>query len=87
MMVLGHSSVSFRALSRASDLAAAGGGVDHVEAGVGSQQGVHLAVDAAQAVVVDLHGNVQAVILLAQVDEDVGLVLLSLFRGDRPRQP
>ena len=27
----------------------------------------------------DLHGNVQAVILLAQVDEDVGLVLLSLF--------
>ena len=28
-----------------------------------------------------LHGNVQAVILLAQVDQDVGLVLLSLFHG------
>jgi len=66
----------------ACDLAAAGGGVDHVEAGIGSQQGVHLAVDAAQAVVVDLHGDVQAVILFAQMDEDVGLILLSLFRGD-----
>ena len=66
---------------QACDLAAAGGSVDHVEAGVGAQQAVHLAVDAAQAVVVDLHGNVQAVILLAQVDQDVGLVLLSLFHG------
>ena len=66
---------------QACDLAAAGGGVDHVKAGVGAQQGVHLAVHAAQAVVVQLHGNVQAVILLAQVDQDVGLVLLSLFHG------
>ena len=87
MMVLGHSSVSFRALSRAAIWPPQLGGVDHVKAGVGSQQGVHLAVDAAQAVVVDLHGNVQAVILLAQVDEDVGLVLLSLFGRCRPRQP
>ena len=37
---------------QACDLAAAGGGVDHVKAGVGAQQGVHLAVHAAQAVVV-----------------------------------
>ena len=66
---------------QACDLAAAGGRVDHVEAGVGAQQAVHLAVDAAQAVVVDLHGNVQAVILLAQVDQDVGLILLNLFRS------
>ena len=29
----------------------------------------------------DLHGDAEAVILLAQVDEDVGLILLSLFRG------
>ena len=63
------------------DLAAAGSGVDHVKAGVGSQQGVHLAVDAAQAVVVELHDDAEAVILLAQVDEDVGLILLSLFRS------
>ena len=30
----------------------------------------------------DLHGDVQAVILFAQMDEDVGLILLSLFHGD-----
>ena len=63
------------------DLAAAGGGVDHVKAGVGAQQAVHLAVHAAQAVVVDLHGNAQTMVLLAQMDQDVGLVLLSLFHG------
>ena len=28
----------------------------------------------------DLHGDAEAVILLAQVDEDVALILLSLFR-------
>ena len=66
---------------QSSDLAAALGSVDHVETGIGSQQGVHLTVDTAQAVVVHLHGDVQAVILLAQVDQDVGLVLLSLFSG------
>ena len=43
-----------------------------------AQQAVHLAVHAAQAVVVDLHGNAQTMILLAQMDQDVGLVLLSL---------
>ena len=63
------------------NLAAAGGGVDHVKAGVGAQQAVHLAVHAAQAVVVDLHGNAQTMVLLAQMDQDVGLVLLSLFHG------
>ena len=66
---------------QSSDLAAALGSVDHVETGIGSQQGVHLTVDTAQAVVVQLHGDVQAVILLAQVDQDVGLVLLSLLSG------
>ena len=66
---------------QACDLAAAGSGVDHIKAGVGSQQSVHLAVHAAQAVVVDLHGDAQTVILLAQMDQDVGLVLLSLFGG------
>ena len=64
------------------NLAAAGGGVDHVVAGVGSQQGVHLAVDAAQAVVVELHDDAEAVILLAQMDEDVGLILLGLLGGN-----
>ena len=29
----------------------------------------------------DLHGDAQTVILLAQMDQDVGLVLLSLFGG------
>ena len=63
------------------DLAAAGCGVDHIKAGVGAQQAVHLAVHAAQAVVVDLHGDAQTMVLLAQMDQDVGLVLFGLFCG------
>ena len=59
------------------DLAAAGDGVDHVKAGIGAHQSVHLAVDVAQAVVVELHDHVQAVILAAQVQQDVGLILLA----------
>ena len=63
------------------DLAAAGSGVDHVKAGIRAELCILLAVDIAQAVEVQLHGDVQAVILLAQMDQDVGLVLLSLFGG------
>ena len=64
------------------DLAAAGDGVDHIKAGIGAHQSVHLAVDVAQAVVVELHDHVQAVILAAQVQQDVGLILLLLQIGD-----
>ena len=64
------------------DLAAAGSGVDHVKAGVGAQQAVQLAVDAPQAVVVELHDDAEAVVLLAQMDEDVGLILLGLLGGN-----
>ena len=63
------------------DLAAAGSGVDHVKAGIRAELCILLAVDIAQAVVMDLHGDAQTVILLAQMDQDVGLVLLSLFGG------
>ena len=64
------------------DGAAAGVLGDHVKAGVGAQQGVHLAVDAAQAGVVQLHGHAVLVVQLAQVDQDGGLVLLGLLGGD-----
>jgi len=63
------------------DLAAAGSGVDHVKAGIRAELCILLAVDIAQAVEVQLHGDVQAVILLAQMDQDVGLVLFGLFHG------
>ena len=85
MMVLGHSSVSFRALSRDAIWPPQVAVLIMSKPVSGPSRAVHLAVDAAQAVVVDLHGNAQAVILLAQMDEDVGLVLLSLFGRCRPR--
>ena len=69
MMVLGHSVGVVQGAEQLLDFAAAGGGVDwYVKAGVGTQQAVHLAVHAAAIVVMDLHGNAQTVVLLAEMD-------------------
>ena len=66
---------------QSSDLATAGCSIDHIKAGIGAELCILAAVDIAQAVVVDLHGNVQTMILLAQMDQDVGLVLLCFLGG------
>ena len=64
MMVLGHSSVSFSALSRLAIWPPPEVVCVDVKTGIRAQQAVHLAVDAAQAVV--MVSRVQAVILTAR---------------------
>ena len=65
MMVLGHSSVSFRALSRLAIWPPQVVVLIMSKPVSGAQQGVHLAVHAAQAVMDNCSrsGNVQAVVL------------------------
>ena len=64
------------------DVAAAGVLGDHVEAGVGAKAAIHPVVDVAQAGIVQLHGDSEAVVRSSEAEQYGRLVLLGFLRTE-----